>query len=73
MVIPSVLYVNNNHLTGYLRCQALKTLDTDVKYLSESYAIEKAIRWMKSHAGVDDALSAEMIEDFKQYMKNMEG
>lgn len=69
MVIPSILYVNINRNNGYLRCQALKALDTDVRYLSENYAIEKALRWMKSQAGVDDALSGEMIEDFERYMR----
>lgn len=69
MVIPSILYVNINRNNGYLRCQALKALDTDVRYLSENYAIEKALRWMKSQTGVDDALSAEMIEDFERHMK----
>ena len=68
MVIPSILYVNNNNLTGYLRCQALKATDNDIKYISESYAIEKALKWMKSQGGVNDSLSVEMIEDFKSFM-----
>ena len=31
--------------------------------------IEKAIKWMKSQGGVGDALSVEMINDFKNAMK----
>lgn len=69
MMIPSILYVNINGINGYLRCQALKVLDTDVRYLSENYAVEKALRWMKSQTGVDDAFSAEMIKDFEKYMR----
>lgn len=33
------------------------------------YIIEKALRWMISKPGINDVLSREMIEDFKNYMK----
>ena len=31
--------------------------------------IEKALRWMISQGGVNDALSGEMVEDFRKYME----
>ena len=40
-----------------------------VEYIRTDAFIKKALRWMISQGGVNDALSREMIEDFKEAMK----
>ena len=44
-------------------------VDGNIEYIRTDAFIEKALRWMISQGGVNDALSREMIEDFKNYMK----
>ena len=46
-----------------------KTSDKQVEYARTDAFIEKALRWMMSTGGVNDVLSGEMIEDFKNHMK----
>ena len=41
---------------------------TRTDYVADVF-IEKALRWMINQCGVNDVLSSEMIEDFKNYMK----
>ena len=43
--------------------------DNDIEYTRTDAFIEKALRWMISQGDVNDALSKEMIDDFKNYMK----
>lgn len=44
-------------------------LEGDTVYVREDTFIEKALRWMISQGGVNDALSKEMIDDFRKYIK----
>jgi len=46
-----------------------KTTSDDIEYIRADVCIRKALRWMTNQAGVDEALSRQMIEDFKSYMK----
>ena len=43
--------------------------ENDIEYTRTDAFIEKALKWMISKGGVNDALSREMIDDFKNYMK----
>lgn len=41
----------------------------NVEYTLTDAFIEKALRWMISKNGVNDVLSIELVDDFKEYMK----
>ena len=43
--------------------------EKDIEYIRTDVSIKKALRWMMNQCGVNDVLSSEMIEDFKNYMK----
>lgn len=42
---------------------------TNIEYVRIDAFIEKALRWMINKNGVNDVLSIELVDDFKEYMK----
>lgn len=64
---PDKIYIQPNAHDGWFVNNNLN--GTFIEYANTDVFIEKALRWMISQCGVNDALSREMIEKFKQYMK----
>ena len=56
-----------HHLWG--RTPVVSSLYEHIEYTRTEAFIEKALRWMISTNGVNDMLSIELVDDFKEYMK----
>lgn len=72
MEAPDKIYIEvTPNGTSYYRdvVKEQRTKNSDIEYIRTDVSIKKALRWMISQGGVDDALSRQMIEDFKNYMK----
>ena len=64
---PQKIYINSNIEN---RTWLIGKGDTSfIEYTRTDAFIEKALRQMISQGGINDALSREMIEDFRNYMK----
>jgi hypothetical protein len=68
MKAPEKLYFGESD-KGILDIYSTKESDNEVEYTRTDAFVEKALRWMMNTDGVNYMLSAEMIEDFKNYMK----
>ena len=66
---PEKIYINDFGSELSYDWHTEHCCENDIEYIRKDAFIEKALRWMISQGGVNDALSREMIEDFKNYMK----
>lgn len=64
---PEKIYINSNIEN---RTWLIGKGDTSfIEYIRTDTFFEKALGWMISQGGVNDALSKEMIDDFRKYIK----
>ena len=69
---PEKIYCESDSLGNIVKVHNIKYPDDEaenIEYSRTDAFIEKALGWMISQGGVNDALSKEMIDDFRKYMK----